>query len=277
MSGKSATPRAIVEAMIAMIDPTGVGIIGDQDRLDVGIAGTTIAIGEGSPLGFEQLASAIEARIAFERATAMVAAAGVSGVPLWLVSGSSVLAKWLAWSRTDRALAKSLSLNDQLGVAPIVGRFARRARRELGHMSVKIRVSAGQAVAERIELSHRVSAVAVLGNKATIRLRRQHLPETIVTALEKDPTRNDRRRAAEIIDHPFLANFDVMVEEVRNDGDDTIVELETVWEPLAPVPEAAWAAVPRGTDPRFPWRATTREVADLYRLAASGTLLLQQR
>ncbi|MBN8816539.1 MAG: hypothetical protein J0J06_13955 [Sphingomonas sp.] len=103
------------------------------------------------------------------------------------------------------------------------------------------------------------------------------MPETIVTALEKDPTRNDRRRAAEIIEHPFLADFDVMVEGVRNDGDDAIVKLETVWQPLAPVPEAAWASVPRGADPRFPWRATEREVADIYRLAASGALLLQQR
>ena len=113
-------------------------------------------------------------------------------------------------------------------------------------MSVKIRVSAGQAVAEQIELSHRVRAFAVLGDKATIRLRRQHLPDTIVTALQKSSKSNDRWRAAEIVDHPFFAAHDFMVFEVRNDGDDAVLELETAWEPLRPIPKAAWAALPRG-------------------------------
>lgn len=275
MSGKAGTPGAIGEAMVAMIDPASVRISGDRDRLGVTIAGARIVIGDGSPHAFERLAAAIEARIAFERAVGMIAAAGEVGVPLWLVSGSSVLAKWIAWSRTGRAFANALDLTDQAGVAPIVGRFARRARRELGQMSIKVRVSAGQAVAERIELSHRAPAIAVLGDRATIRVRRQHLPETIIRALQSDPTRNDRWRAAEIVDHPFFGAYDFMVFEVRNDGDDTVVELETAWQPLQPIPKAAWAAVPRGADPAFPWRPTAQEISELYGLAARGDRMMQ--
>ncbi|MBN2972902.1 MULTISPECIES: hypothetical protein [Sphingomonas] len=276
MIGKREAPRALAEAMLANVDPASVTISGGGDQFAVTIAGLTIVFGDALPHGFERLAAAIEARIAFERANAMIAAAGETGVPLWLVSGSSVLARWLAWSRTDRALANALDLTDQAGAAPIVGRFARRARRDLGQMSVKIRVSAGQAVAEQIELSHRVRAFAVLGDKATIRLRRQHLPDTIVTALQKSSKSNDRWRAAEIVDHPFFAAHDFMVFEVRNDGDDAVLELETAWEPLRPIPKAAWAALPRGADPAFPWRPTSREITELYRLAARGEQMMQR-
>ena len=275
MRAGSETPRAIAEAMLGGIDRSSLTIAGDGARFAVTIGNAMVRVGDGSPYAFERLAAAIESRIAFERATAMVVAAGDEGVPLWLVSGSSVLARWLVWARAQRPFEKVLALTDRAGIAPVEGRFARRSRRELGQMSVKIRVSAGQAVAERIELSHRVPAIAVLGGKAIIRIRRHHLPETIVTALQDDPSRNARRRAAEIVDHPFFATNDVMVANVRNDGNDVAVELETGWEPLAPIPRSAWEAVPRGADPAFPWRATSREVADLYRLVARGERLLQ--
>lgn len=275
MTAEPKSARAIAETMLDMIDRAGYTIAGDDDRFVVTTAHVAITIGDGSRHAFERLAAAIEARIAFERAAAMVVASGDNGIPLWLVSGSSVLVRWLAWARIKRPVGKVFALTDQVGIAPVAGRFARRSRRELGQMSVKIRVSAGQAVAERIELSHRVSAIAVLGDKATIRIRRQHLPETIVTALQDDPRRNDRWRAAEIVDHPFFAANDLMVANVLNDGEDVVVELETAWEPLVPIPKSAWKAVPRGANPAFPWRPTNREVADLYRLAARGERLLR--
>lgn len=263
-------PRAIAEAMLAMVDPANLTIAGDHDRFAVTIGDATIAFGDGDLQAYERLASAIESRIAYRRATAMIAAAGVTGVPLWLVGGSDVLGKWLVWSRTDKALAQVLSLTDEVGGAPIAGYFARRARQASGQMSVKIRVFGGQAVAERIELSHRVPAIAILGTRAMIRVARHHLPQTLLTALAKDSMSNDRWRASEIVGHPFFVSDDFMVADVRNDGGDVVVELETSWQPLAPVPKAAWAAVPRGANLAFPWRVTDREVAELYALAGSG-------
>jgi hypothetical protein len=260
----------IAEAMLAMIGTANIAVTGDQRRFAVMIGGTTITFGNGDGHAFERLASAIEARIALDRATAMIAAAGETGLPLWLVAGPDMLGKWLAWSRTGKALARVLTLTDQMGAAPVVGRFARRARHALGQMSVKIRVSAGQAVAEQIELSHRVPAVAVLGDHTILRIAQHQLPATLLSGLLKDDTSNDRWRASQIVGHPFFAAHDFMVADVHNNGADVVVELETTWEPLVPIPKAAWAAVPRGADPVFPWRPTAREIADLYGLAARG-------
>jgi len=276
MTGNDDTPRAVTEIMRSMVGPTSMTIKGDRDRFTVTIGGMTLEVCAGRPHAFEQLAAAIESRIAYERAMAMVAAAGETGVPLWLVTGSEVLGKWLAWSRTDKAFAQILTLTDQAGAAPIAGKLARRARRDLGQMSAKIRVLAGQAVAERIELSHRVPAIAVLGERATIRIARHHLPEVLLLKLFKDSTSNDRWRASEIIDHPFFAAHDLMVADVRNDGSDVVVELKTSWQTLAPVPKAAWSVVPRSADPAVPWRATHREVAELYALAARGDRLIRE-
>lgn len=277
MSGSSETPRAVAEAMLAMVDSADTAVTGNRDRFAITIAGATITFGDAQPHAFERLASAIEAQIAYQRAGAMVAAAGETGTPLWLVAGSDMLGKWLAWSRVERPLAKVLTLTDRVDAAPVVGDLARRSRRELGQMSAKIRVRSGQAVAERIELSHRVPAVAVLGDRALIRIARHHLPDTVLSGLLKDPTSNDRWRASEIVDHPFFLAHDFMVARVDNDGDDVVVELETAWAPLAPIPKAAWAAVLHGADPAFPWRATSREVVDLYGLAGRGERALQER
>lgn len=277
MSGKEESPRAIAEAMLAMIGVHSFTIDYDRDRLSVTISGTAIVLGDERPYAFERLAAAIEARIAYERAAAMVAAAGETGVPLWLVVGPTMLGSWLQWSGTAPALARALVLTDRAGTAPVVGGFARRARHRLGQMAVRIRVCAGQAIAERIELSHRVPAAGVLGERATVRIGRHHLPDTMLLALREDPSRNDRWRAGELIGHPFFAAHDIMVEEVRQEGSDVVVELETEWAPLAPVPKKAWKAVPRDADPRFPWRATPREVAELYRLAARGDRLIEKQ
>ncbi len=275
MNGVAESSRKVAEAMLAMTDPAGWHIADEHDGFAVTIGGARIVIGDGAQHAFERLAAAIEARIAFDRAHAMVAATGEEKVPLWLVSGSSVLAQWLAWSRKGRVLARQLALTDRVGLAPIVGQLARRTRRAVGQVSIRIRVSAGQAVAERIELSHKVPAIATFADKAMIRVRRHHLPDTVINALGKDPARNDRLRAADLIDHPFFAATDVMVADVRNDGKDMVVELETVWQPLQPVPEAAWAIMPGGADPIFPWRATASEVAALYELATRGGRMMQ--
>lgn len=263
-------PRAIAEAMLAMFGLEDVALTGDRARFAVTVAGTTITFGDGAVYMFERLASAIEARVVFQRANAMVATAGQSGTPLWLVAGPAMLGDWLAWSGTDKTLGKTLVLTDRMDAAPIVGDLARRARRSLGQMSVRIRVRAGQAVAERIELSHKIPAVATLGDRAFIRVKRHHLPATLISALEKDETSNDRWRLSEIVGHPFFTAHDFMVDTVGNDGDDVVVELETSWRPLAPIPKAAWSAVPRDADLAFPWRLTNREVVELYALAGRG-------
>lgn len=277
MSGKDESLRATAEAMLSMVAAHSFTIDSDRDRFSVTIGGTAIVLGNERPYAFERLAAAIETRIAYERAAAMVAAAGESGVPLWLVAGPGMLGSWLQWSRTASALARTLALTDRAGTAPVVGHFARRARHRLGQMGVRIRVCAGQAIAERIELSHRIPAVGVLGERATVRIARQHLPDTLHVALREDPSRNDRWRAGEIIGHPFFAAHDMMVEEVRQEESDVVVELETEWAPLAPVPKEAWTAVPRDADPRFPWRATQCEVTELYRLAARGDRLIEKQ
>ncbi|RYY28399.1 MAG: hypothetical protein EOP62_04185 [Sphingomonadales bacterium] len=273
MSATEDTPRAVAEAMVAMIEAQSVRLVGESDRFTITIAGTTIRLDDGETHAFEKLASAIEARISYERATAMVAAAGETGIPLWLVVGPDMLGKWLAWSRTTQALVKVLSLTDRSDAAPVVGDLARRARRGLGQMAAKIRVRAGQAVAERIEFSHRVPATAVLGRRAIIRIAHQNVPDTLLIAL-KDPTRNERRQLAELVDHPFAAGYAFTVADVRREQDGIAIEVETAWGPLAPIPEKAWTAVPQDADPAFPWRPTAREVAELYGLAARGQHLL---
>jgi hypothetical protein len=265
--------------MLALVDHD-VAVAGDSDRFDIAVAGATIAFGRGTVHPFEQLAAALEARIAYKRAVAMVTAAGETGIPLWLVSGSDMLGKWLAWSRTDNAFIKALTLTEQAGAAPVIGELNRRARHDLGQMSARIRVRAGQAVAERIELSHHTPAIATLGNRALIRIVGSRLPETTLVALgpkfktEKKPSTNDRLQLGRVVEHPFFAAHEFMVAAVENEGNDVVVEVETSWGPLAPVPKTAWNAVPRDADPAFPWRATRHEIAEFYALAAQGERMM---
>lgn len=273
MSAKDDSPRAVAEAMLAMIDAESFSVVGKSDRFTITIAGTAIMFDDGGTYAFEKLASVIEARISYERATAMVAAAGEAGIPLWLVSGPDMLGKWLAWSRTAPALMKVLSLTDRSDAAPVVGDLARRARRGLGQMAARIRVRTGQAVAERIEFSHRVPATAVMGDRAIIRIANQDVPDTLLIAL-RSPTRNECWPLAELVDHPFVAGYEFTVADVRREQGGIAIEIETAWAPLAPVPETAWIAVPQDADPAFPWRPTMREVTELYGLAAKGQRLL---
>lgn len=81
---------------------------------------------------------------------------------------------------------------------------------------------------------------------------------------------NDHRRIAEIVDHPFFASTDLRLAGILNDGNAVVTNVESRWEPLAPVPDSAWAAVPPDASFVSPWRATTREVAELYRLVDAG-------
>ena len=270
LSAITDAPRAIAEAMLVLFGLDGVIVTGDRNQFAVTIGDTTINFGEGPAHPFERLASAIESQVAFERASAMVTAAGQSGTPLWLVAGPVMMGDWLAWSGTDAVLSKKIALTNQMNAAPVTGELARRARRDLGQMSMRIRVCAGQAVAERIELSHKVSAIATLGDRALITVARHHLPETVILALKKNEKTNDRWRVSEIVEHPFFAAHDFMVTDVRNDGNDVIVELETSWRPLVPIPKSAWSAVLRDADLAFPWRPTNREVVELYALAGRG-------
>lgn len=270
MSGSCDSPHAIFEAMLVMGGVKNAQVSGDRDRFAVKIGEEIIVFSSKQPHAFEQLATVLEAQIAYQRAMAMVAAAGEMGAPLWLVAGSDMLGKWLAWSRIDRPLAKVLSLTDRADAAPVIGRLARRSRRELGQMSAKIRVSGGQAVAERIELSHQVPIIATLGDRAVIRVQHHHLPETVLSAMLESPGSNGRWRASEIVSHPFFETHDFIVAHVANDGHEVVIELETTWAPLAPIPKAALTAVPCGANPAFPWRATNREVAELYGLASRG-------
>lgn len=225
------------------------------------------------PFAFEQLAKDIEGRIAFDRARDMVAAAPPPDDlwPLWLVSGSSILARWLTWSRNGKALQRELVLLKGAQAAPIAGILEKRSRRELGQGGVKIRVRFGQAVAESIELSDEPRAIAVLGQQAHIRIIGNALPETVLLAAQKHfPGRNDRDRLADLVSHPFLDAADVELIGIRNDGKDAIFEIATTWEPLEPIPAAARAVVPRDADPVSAWRATATEKGELDRLINLG-------
>lgn len=221
---------------------------------------------------FEQFAAAIERCIAYDRAQAMLDGVGaaVPPLPLWLVTGSSVLAAWLAWSHSEAVFRKRLTLSDAPGAAPVSGNFERRARHALGHTPAKIRVRNGLAVAERIELPGRLRCTATFGREARIRIDGGPPPETIITALAEDPFRRDRRRVADVVDHPFFNSSDLRLADIRNDANTVVLDVESKWGPLAPVPEDAWRAVPQDADASCPWRATSSEVAKLYGLVDAG-------
>lgn len=242
------------------------------------IAGTDIVFdASAGALGqaFEQLAFAVEARIAFERASAMLAAVPTAGpLPLWLVSGSDVLARWLSWSGSANALRKILCLDDTLGQAPITGNLARRARRELGQNGAKIRVRQGMAVGEQIELAERPRSVAVFGEATSVRIDAPALPETLLIAMRKKPQANALRSLLDIVEHPFIAAADLKITNARNDGAAVVFEVESHWAPLAPVPNEAWAVLPRDADPVFPWRPTPRETREHDRLVDAGRRLV---
>lgn len=265
----------LVYRMLELLEPAGYDVQEGQTGLVVSIAGLKITfdLSLGSlGLAFEQLAGAIEARIAFERTRRMLAAADVleDQPPLWVVSGPSVLAQWLTWSRTSKALRKSLALTDRWGRAPIEGGIARRARRQLGQGGSTIRVCNGMAVAERIELAEHPKTVAVMGDSACIIIGKQSLPETLVMALSDSAPTYEGRRLAEIIDHPFIADADLKLVDIHNEAADVVIEVETHWGPLEPIPAASLDVLPADADPAFPWRATAREVAQLDELVKTG-------
>lgn len=264
----------LIGEMLRFVDPVASRIEHNANGFEVMIGDATMMFVESAgqiDQQLERLATMIERSIAYTRARAMLAAAGTAqgALPLWLVTGSSVLASWLGWSRTDTVFQRRLVFTDGPD-APIIGTLDRRARQNLGQVGVKIRVRHGLAVADKIELPGRVRCLAALGKEATIRIEDNPLPETLIAALQDDPRRNDRRRIAEIVDHPFFAATDLRLAGIRNDANAVVIDVESRWEPLAPVPDRARAVVPPDADPVSPWRATTREVAELYRLVDAG-------
>lgn len=266
--------RNLIGDMLCFVHPVLFQIDDDADGFTVKIGDTHIAFIEGDgPIDqqLERLATMIEGSIAYTRAQAMLVAAGApqGALPLWLVTGSSVLASWLSWSRTEMVLRRRLALTAGPD-APVMGTLDRRARQNFGQPGVRIRVRHGLAVADKIELPGRLKCIAALGHRAKVRIEGNPLPETLITALNDDPRCNNRRRIAEVVDHPFFAATDLRLAGIRNDGDAVVIDVESDWEPLAPVPDRAWAAVPPDADPACPWRATPREVAALYRLVDAG-------
>lgn len=259
-----------------MVDKGKVKFSGSRNAFAVTIGGSRIAVDPLNRHAFETLAVAIEARIAFERATTMIAATGEPGVPLWLVAGPAVFRDWLVWSKTSGALAKTLVLNDRVGAAPVCGDFVRRARRQRSQTLSRVRIRAGEAVAERIELSCDLPVIAELGHRSMIRVAKTNLAETVIAAVAGTQGQTGRRRVSEILDLPFFTQHDFNVIDLRNDGTDLCIEIASEWVSLAPVPAIARACVPTDADPVFLWRATQSEIIELDGLAASGTLAIQE-
>ncbi len=278
MTRPAGSARDIASQLLATVDPAAWRLSGTEVDFTVSIAGAEIVFDLSSPaLGdaFEQLTFAVEARIAFERASAMLAAAPDTGpLPLWLVSGSDVLAQWLAWSGSANALRKVLRFSDVPGHAPVCGDMVRRARRELGQHAAKVRVRQGTAVAERIDLAAHPVTIANLGDRAHVRIDAVALPEAVLIALQADDRHNDRRCVADIIDHPFVAAADLKLIGIGTDGRAVTFEVGSHVAPLAPVPKEAWTVVPRDADPAFPWRPTLRERREHDRLIEAGRRLV---
>ncbi|WP_375393055.1 hypothetical protein [uncultured Sphingomonas sp.] len=275
--------RDLVDRMLTMIDRGSWSAEGDDLRFGITIAQARIDFDTMTPtvgLAFERLAATIEATIAAERARRMIEVAGVTSQPppLWLVSGSDILAHWLVWAGASNALRKVLALTDQVGLAPVYGDLDRRARRELGQGGAKIRVRGGMAIAERIELSNKPRCTAVLGQDARIRIENHKLPDTLIDALQQDERRNALRALAEVVSHPFFTAADLRITGVTNAGSAVVFEVESRWAPLEPVPDAVLAVLPADADPVFPWRAPPSERRRLdcvveearHRVAATG-------
>lgn len=255
---------ATIDRMLGMTGSGHYRSTRNGDGRTVTIAGSTIVLDPATPSfehQLERLASAIEATIAYERTTAMLAAVGgeTGSVPLWLVTGSSVLARWLAWSRSEAVLRRVLTLSDQPDFAPVVGTLRRTARVALGQTAMAIRVGNGLAVAGKIELPAERRCIMALGRTARMTIAKARLPETMVAALAG-------RSMTALASHPFFTAAGLVITAAHNEGQSLVVELEHDWRPLAPVPEAALAAVPTDAEPVVPWRATRSEVADLYGL-----------
>lgn len=275
--------RDLVDRMLTMIDRGSWSAEGGDPRFGITIAQARIDFDTMTPtvgLAFERLAAAIEATIAAERARRMIEAAGVTlqPPPLWLVSGSDILAWWLVWARASNALRKVLVLTDQAGLTPVSGYLDRRARRELGQGGAKIRVRGGMAIAERIELSNQPRCTAILGQDAHFRIESHKLPDTLIGALQQDTGRNALRPLAEVVSHPFFTAADLRITGIANEGSAVVFEVESRWAPLEVVPDAALAVLPADADPVFLWRATASERRRLdglveearHRVAATG-------
>lgn len=275
--------RATVEEMLESVpDRSRVTLDEMPGNFSITLAGSTMhfdASLRASELALERLASAIEAQIAHDRAVTMLAASGSCGsnqVPLWLVAGSDVLARWLTWAKMDDALRGSLRLSDQADSAPVAGYLDRRSRREIGQGAARIRVSGSIAVAQRIELVGELRCNAMLGNKARIRIEGNPLPETIIAALSEDSSSGDPRPLADVIDHPFFAESQFRIVEIRNEGGGVMIDVESRCVSFAPIPTAAVAAMPAGAEPICPWRATATERSALYALVDRGRNLIAQ-
>jgi hypothetical protein len=266
--------KNIVEQMLGMLEPEHYHIL-TKDRFAVEVGNATITFDASAAAietSLEQLATAIEAAVAHTRVQAMLAAveAVAKPLPLWLITGSSVLASWLDWSGTTAAFRKRLSLCDHTDAGPIIGSFDRRTRRSLGQTAAKIRVRNSLAIAERVELPGSVRCIATLGQQARFRIEGMQLPETLVTSMGQSRSASRVRFVAEVCEHPFFSANGLKLAGCHNDRNAVIIEAENHWRPLRPIPGAARAAIPNDADETYPWRATDREIAELYQLVDHG-------
>lgn len=256
--------RDLVVQMLTIIDRRSWSAEGCDQRVGITIGSVTIDVDPADPLvglAFERLASAIEATIAAERARRMIEAAGIAAqpLPLWLVTGSHVLAEWLTWAGAGNALRKVLTFTDAVGMAPVAGCLDRHNGWELGQGGAKIRVRGGMATAERVELSDTPGCTAMLGQTARIRIEAHALPDTLIAGLQRDERANARRSLAEVVSHTVFTAADLQIAGMANEGADVAFEVESRWTPLEPIPAAARAVLPADADPISPWRVTASE------------------
>lgn len=264
----------IVEQMLGMLEPEQYHIL-TKDRFAVEVGDETITFDASAAsieTSLEQLGTTIEAAIAHTRAQAMLAAAEAVAkpLPLWLITGSSVLASWLDWSGTSAAFQKRLRLCDHADAGPIIGSFDRRTRQSVGQTAAKVRVRNSLAIAERVELPGPVRCTATLGQQARFRIENVKLPETLVTSLGQSRSASKVRLVAEVCEHPFFVASGLKLVGCSNDRNAVIIEAENHWRPLRPIPDAARAVIPSDADAAYPWRATRREIAELYQLVDHG-------
>lgn len=273
--------RDLVQQMLGMVQRDKYVLRERAGEMTVKIAGETILLAypdRHAPMKLEQLAMALEGCIAFDRAGAMLRAAGAEAdpIPLWLITGSSVLATWLQWSGNETMFRKRLALIDKYGMAPVFGSVERRARRELGHANVKIRVRCGLAVAEHIELPGKVPCAGQFGNQATVRIEGVQLPETMMTAIAAAADSRRPRRGFEVLDHPFFSDHELTITGVRIQDSATVIEIDHQWGPLQPVPQSALDALPVDFDAVHPFRPIASELKQLYAFVDAGRKLLDQ-
>ena len=214
-------------------------------------------------LAWERLVDALPGAVERARLEAMHRAASASWSAPWSVYATATTVAWLvhrsdgrgtpAWADVEEAIHRAAELDGTITLGSEV---------DIGTLTGILR-------SRQLKAKIRPGRNTIYSSTERIMLARSQIPATVAMAAS-----SKRPNMADIIEMPWVREFNVLVDAVTVGDDGTVLALREELVPLIPIPVAALRAAPTGGPNHAPWIVTATERRELDAVDAEAHLLL---